>query len=271
MALHPRPGDHPSNKGTYSKSGQTHLHQSCSLSNPPYHPRTDTSDDGTENCAVGDAAAPLRAPLPCRRSHAPTMPRRRISYTPSVYSSSGRRSSLDHGQGPSLQNDLAVLQRSNPFRQSRLPLSASHFGSLRTTPKPKPLASRLGLCGQQTLYSPQDFPPPTAERTDERAILYEVGSPAVIYRLPLARVTGLFNIYSRSHPGFWYAVWADNQLRAVEPAAVPGVLRANVVISGPGDCWARAQHGQFTSEQTRSRSSTWLDEVGYSQYFRGQR
>lgn len=194
---------------------------------------------------------------------------RRTSYTPSLYPSSNPQQSLGLSQGSSREKDFVGLVGSNPFLES----SAS-TPTMRVNPRVLPMPQRSqpttnpGLQGEKTLVDPTDLQPFVRGQTSGEAVLYEVGSPALVYRLPLARLPGLCQVYSRGHPDFWYAIWTEDQLRAVEPATVPDYLRSDVVIAGPAKHWRRAQAGRFTSDrQTPSESPTWMDGLGYTDYF----
>ncbi|KAE8397352.1 hypothetical protein BDV37DRAFT_276996 [Aspergillus pseudonomiae] len=93
--------------------------------------------------------------------------------------------------------------------------------------------SRLGLLGEKTIQKPQDFEAPLKTLSGDKGILYEIGNPATIFYLPLARVDRLFAQYSQGHQSHRYAILIQGELYPVHPTAVPTHLRSTVVITGP--------------------------------------
>ncbi|KAE8132420.1 hypothetical protein BDV38DRAFT_287736 [Aspergillus pseudotamarii] len=90
-----------------------------------------------------------------------------------------------------------------------------------------------GLLGEKTIHKPQDYTAPLKSLSGDKGILYEIGIPATVFYLPLARVDRLFAQYSQNHANHRYAIIAQDRLCPIHPAAVPSHLRSTVVVTGP--------------------------------------
>ncbi|GKZ98450.1 hypothetical protein AnigIFM59636_003063 [Aspergillus niger] len=171
-----------------------------------------------------------------------TTPGQRIDYSPSSYGSPAASSHGEPARRPLFDSaELVRIGDSNPFSSSSTRIDSPHP---KHTPVHKcpptavsPVAgsshSRLGLLGWKTRKRPQDLPSPGSSGAEGKGILYEMGTPATVYYLPLPRARRLFKQYLDSHPHFVYARLTSKGHRLVDPAAVPGHLRHAVVVAGP--------------------------------------
>ncbi|GAA93332.1 hypothetical protein AKAW_11444 [Aspergillus luchuensis IFO 4308] len=169
-------------------------------------------------------------------------PGQRTNYSLSSYGSPAASSQGEPARRPLFDSaELVRIGDSNPFSSSSTRIDSPHpqhtpvHKCLPTAVSPVagPSHSRLGLLGWKTRKRPQDLPSPGSSGAEGKGILYEMGTPATVYYLPLPRARRLFKHYLDSHPHFVYARLTSRGHRLVDPAAVPGHLRHAVVVAGP--------------------------------------
>ncbi|RDK41736.1 hypothetical protein M752DRAFT_302313 [Aspergillus phoenicis ATCC 13157] len=169
-------------------------------------------------------------------------PGQRIKYSPSSYGSPAASSHGEPARRPLFDSaELVRIGDSNPFSSSTTRIDSPHppytpvhkCPPTAVSPVAGPSHSRLGLLGWKTRKRPQDLPPPRSSGAEGKGILYEMGTPATVYYLPLPRARRLFKQYLDSHPHFVYARLTSRGHRLVDPAAVPSHLKHAVVIAGP--------------------------------------
>ncbi|RDK41064.1 hypothetical protein M752DRAFT_284567 [Aspergillus phoenicis ATCC 13157] len=152
-------------------------------------------------------------------------PGQRINYSPSSY---GSPAASSHGDSNLFSSSTTRIGSPHPQHTPvhKCPPTA-------VSPVAGPSYSRLGLLGWKTRKRPQDLPSPGSSGAEGKGILYEMGTPATMYYLPLPRARRLFKQYLDSHPHFFYARLTSRGHRLVDPAAVPGHLKHAVVVAGP--------------------------------------
>ncbi|GJP89784.1 hypothetical protein AlacWU_02683 [Aspergillus niger] len=169
-------------------------------------------------------------------------PGQRIDYSPSSYGSPAASSHGEPARRPLFDSaELVRIGDSNPFSSFTTRIDSPHpqytpvhkCPPTAVSPVAGPSHSRLGLLGWKTRKRPQDLPSPGSSGAEGKGILYEMGTPATVYYLPLPRARRLFKQYLDSHPHFVYARLTSKGHHLVDPAAVPGHLRLAVVVAGP--------------------------------------
>lgn len=106
-----------------------------------------------------------------------------------------------------LQSCFTALAESNLCIDSHppTPRSLANPGTL-TALQPSQPDARLGLLTERTLDDPRDLQSSLIEQDNRNAVLYEMGIPAMTYRLPLARLTAVCQVYSHDYPNFWLRI-----------------------------------------------------------------
>ncbi|KAE8132159.1 hypothetical protein BDV38DRAFT_275347 [Aspergillus pseudotamarii] len=165
-----------------------------------------------------------------------TSPPPGTAYSASVYETTTALSSRRQSPAPlTTMVEMTQYRNLNPFNYSSdsSTKSLSSTRSLNMSLEYEQPALGLGLLGKKTIQEPQDFEAPLKTLSGDKGILYEIGNPATVFYLPLARVDRLFAQYSQSHQSHRYAILIQGELCPVHPTAVPTHLRSTVVITGP--------------------------------------
>lgn len=165
-----------------------------------------------------------------------TSPPPGTAYSASVYETTTALSSRRQSPAPLITMiEMTQYRNLNPFNYSSdsSTKSRSSTRSLNMSLEYEQPALGLGLLGEKTIQEPQDFEAPLKTLSGDKGILYEIGNPATVFYLPLARVDRLFAQYFQSHQSHRYAILIQSELCPVHPTAVPTHLRSTVVITGP--------------------------------------